>query len=55
MELPKQEKVTFTPRNIIHLFSFYELGTWSRYLNADFTLKDCLFRAIKLTKNADPD
>ena len=28
---------------------------WSRYLNVDFTLKDCLFGAVKITKNADPD
>ena len=26
-----------------------------KILNADFTLKDCLFGAVKLTKNADPD
>ena len=25
------------------------------YLNSDFTLKDCLFGAAKLAKNADPD
>ena len=25
------------------------------YLNTDFTLKDCLFAAVKLTKNTDPD
>ena len=24
-------------------------------LNTDFTLGNCLFRAVKLTKNADPD
>ena len=28
---------------------------WSQNLNADFILKDCLFGAIKFTKNADPD
>ena len=30
------------------------LGTWSRHLNTDFTLDDCLFGAVKLTNNADP-
>ena len=35
----------------------YELDTWSRYLhyNADFTLDDCLFGAVKLTKNVNPN
>ena len=31
------------------------LTLWLRYLNTDFTLKNCLFRSAKLTKNADPD
>ena len=31
----------------------YELDRWSQDLNAKFTLKDCLFGAVKLTKNAD--
>ena len=26
-----------------------------RELNTDFTLGNCLFEAVKLTKNADPD
>ena len=26
-----------------------------RELNTDFTLSNCLFEAVKLTKNADPD
>ena len=36
-------------------FIVYELDTWSWDLNSDFTLKDCLFGGVKLTKNADPD
>ena len=36
-------------------FYVYELDTWSRDLNSDFTLKDCLFRDVNLAKNADPD
>ena len=51
----KQDKVTFNPRNVVNLIIFYELDTWSRDLNANFTLRDCLFGAVKLTKNADPD
>ena len=26
-----------------------------KYLNTNFTLADCLFGVVKLTKNADPD
>ena len=36
-------------------FIVYELDTWSRNLNSDFTLKDCLFGGVKLTKRTDPD
>ena len=28
---------------------------WSQELNAKFTLKDCLFGNVKITKNADPN
>ena len=45
----------FTPNNVVNLFIVYELDTWSRDLNTDFTLKDCLFEDVKLTKKADPD
>ena len=33
----------------------YELDTWSWDLNTEFTLEDCFFGAVKLTKNADTD
>ena len=33
----------------------YKLDTWSRDLNMEFTLDECLFVAVKLTKNANPD
>ena len=41
----------------IYLFFFvvYELGTWSRDLNSDFILKDCLFEGVNLAEKADPD
>ena len=51
----KQKTTTFTPPNIIIFFVVYELDTWSRDLNSDFTLKDCLFGGVKLAKNTDPD
>ena len=36
-------------------FIVYELDTGSRDLDTDFFLNDCLFGAVKLTKNADTD
>ena len=42
----KQDKVTFNPRNIVNLFIVYELDMWSQGLDAKFTLKHCLFRAV---------
>ena len=40
---------------MVNLFIAYELDTWSWDLDTDFSLKDCLFGAVKLTKNADTD
>ena len=52
----KQDKASFTPKNVVSLFIVYELdNTWPRDLNTDFTLKNCLFGSLKLTKNADSD
>ena len=31
------------------------LNQWLRYLNADFTLGNCLFESLELIKNIDPD
>ena len=33
----------------------YEIIRWSRDLDSDFTLKDCLFGAVKLNKYFDSD
>ena len=49
----KQDKAYFTSKNIVNLYIVYELNMWSQDLNAEFTLKDCLFQAVKLTKNAN--
>ena len=35
----KGDKVTFTPRNLVNLFIFYELGTQSQGLTADLNFK----------------
>ena len=51
----KQDKITFTPKNVVNLFIVYEIDRSSQDLHAVFTQKNCLFGAVKLTKNADPD
>ena len=51
----KQDKAPFIPNNVVNLYTAYELNTWSQDLNAEFTVKDCLFGAAKLTKNANPN
>ena len=43
------------PKKVINLYISYTLSLWLRNLNTDFTLKNCLFGSVKLTKNADPD
>ena len=35
--------------------NIYELDTWSNGLNGEFAVGNCLFGAVKLTKNSDPE
>ena len=51
----KQDKATFTPKNVVNLLVVFELDTWSQDLSTDFTLNNYLFGSVKLTKNVDPD
>ena len=51
----KQDNVYFLHKKIININISYKLDTWSKYLNTDFTLGNCLFEDVKLTKCADPD
>ena len=51
----KQESVSLLHKNIVNVYISSKLDTCSRDLNTDFTLGNCLFGAVKLTKNADPD
>ena len=37
--LKQEDKAPFSPNNVINSFIAYELDTWSRDLNTDFT--DC--------------
>ena len=41
------------PKKVINLYISYTLGPQIRNLNTDFTLGNCLFGSVKLTKNAD--
>ena len=50
----KQPKVTYTHGKIVNIYIVYELGASSSNAN-DPTLKNCLFGAVTLTKNADID
>ena len=49
----KQGKAAFI--QMVNLFVVYELDTWPRDLNIKFTIGECLFGAVKLTKNTNPD
>ena len=40
---------------VINLYISYRLDPWSTDLNTDFTLNNCLFVFVQLTKNAEPD
>ena len=40
--LKQEDKTPYTPKNVVNLYIVYELDVWSRDLNNDFTLKDCL-------------
>ena len=51
----KQDKAPFTLNNVVSLYIVYELNIWSQDLKAEFTLKYCLLKALKLTKNANPN
>ena len=51
----KQDKTTFTPKHVVNLFVAYELNTWLRDLNTGFTLENCLFGSVKLTKSVNTD
>ena len=53
--LPQEDKAPFTTNIAVDLFIAYELNRWSKYLNAELTLKDCLFENVKITKNAAPE
>ena len=50
----KQSKITYTHNKSENIYIVYELGASSSHID-DPTLKNCLFGAVTLTKNADFD
>ena len=50
----RQPNVTYTHGKVVNIYIVYELGASSSH-NNDPTLKNCLFGAVTLTKNADID
>ena len=52
--LKQSNKLTYTHKKIVNIYIVYELGASSSNVN-DPTLKNCLFGAVTLTKNADID
>ena len=50
----KQPKISYTHGKVVNIYIVYELGASSSHIN-DPRLKNCLFGAVTLTKNADID
>ena len=48
----KQPNFTFTHKKVVNIYIAYEVRASSSHIN-DPTLKNCLFGAVTLTKNAD--
>ena len=48
----KKPKSTFTHKKVVNIYIVYELGASSSH-SSDPTIKNCLFGAVTLTKNAD--
>ena len=47
----KQSKISYTHGKVVNIYIVYELGASSSNIN-DYTLKNCLFGAVTLTKKA---
>ena len=50
----KQSKISYNHGKVVNIYIVYELRASSSHIN-DPTLKNCLFGAVTLTKNADID
>ena len=50
----KQPKISYTHGKVVNIYIVYELAASSSH-DSDPTIKNCLFGAVTLTKNADID
>ena len=50
----KQSKISYTHGKVVNIYIVYELAASSSH-DSDPTIKNCLFGAVTLTKNADID
>ena len=51
----KQDSIFLIYRNMVKLYFVYKLDACSTDLNTDLRIGSCLFGALKLTKNVDPE
>ena len=51
----RQEKVTFTHKQVVNIYIVYEIDFWWYIRGAEFTLGNFFFVDVKLNKKADPD
>ena len=51
----QQDKITFTHRKIVNIYSVYEINFWDRGHDDYLGLANSLFGTVKLVKNADID
>ena len=45
--------MTITQKQVVNIYIVYEINLWLYIVGQDFALRNFLFGAIKLTKNAD--
>ena len=50
----KQDKIDYFHESMVNIYIVYELEN-RRVFSPDYTAQDCLFDAIKITKDTDPD
>ena len=53
--LKQSNKISYTHKNIINIYTVYEINKKDNTIFSNPTLKNCLFGAVTLTKNADID
>ena len=49
----KQARIPFSHKSVVNIYIIYELNTISSTRNTDFTAQDCLFGAVKITKDTN--